>query len=128
MAHRGEGPVRIADIVDGTSTTIMVGEKQLPPTGFGLTNDDNESFYAPGWDNEIFRNGSTSNRPLSDSMHPSVTTGPATTSSNRFGSAHVGGVYFVFGDGRVRHIAYSINATVFRNLCTRNGREVTKEF
>lgn len=129
VSHRGQGSVRIADVVDGTATTIMVGEKQLGSSaGFGATNDDNESYFAPGWDNEIHRNGSTGNRPQPDSLHPSVTSGPVTAGSNRFGAAHAQVVHFVFADGRVRQINYSINANVFRNLCTRNGREVAKEF
>jgi hypothetical protein len=38
----------------------------------------------------------------------------------QFGSAHSTGFQGVFADGSVHMIAYTINATTFRYLCSRN--------
>ncbi|HUQ72699.1 MAG TPA: DUF1559 domain-containing protein [Planctomycetaceae bacterium] len=40
-----------------------------------------------------------------------------------FWSAHSDGAYFLFADGHVRFIGYTVDRNVFRNLGTRNGGE-----
>ena len=52
---RGPGPITLAAVTDGLSTTVMVGEKRMKRDRFGLTSDDNESWAEPGWDSEIYR-------------------------------------------------------------------------
>lgn len=124
LKRRGTAPVGLTAIKDGTSTTIVAGEKQLNQSRFGSTYDDNEPFFAPGWDSEIYRLGSPTLKPLPDTRHPSFTDPDPNVGSNLFGAAHTTSFGVVFGDGAVRFLNYSIDATVFRNLCTRAAKEV----
>lgn len=85
---------------NGTSNTIMVGEKSLSPSYYGNTSSS-------GWDEDIFSGGyggttRTSNIMIRDS-------GSAET--NDWGSAHTGIVQFVFVDGSVRNLPFSWNGT-----------------
>jgi prepilin-type N-terminal cleavage/methylation domain-containing protein len=107
-------------IPDGTSNTIMLGEKQLNVTKFGKTYDDNEAYVAPGWDSEIFRLGSARYPPQHDRYHPSYTNHDPFVGSDQFGSSHPTGFNACLGDGSVRHIRYSVNVEVFRRACVRD--------
>ena len=42
-------------------------------------------------------------------------------------SFHPGGCHFLFGDGSVRFIAYTIDVATWRALGTRNGSEVVNK-
>ena len=113
------GVVRIADVTDGTSGTVMVGEKQLNRAMFGRTTDDNESYCTPGWngDWEVYRWGASS--PAADTNSPSVT-----AASRAFGSAHAAGFGCVFADGSVRFIRYTVTPITWRRVCVRNDSQV----
>jgi prepilin-type N-terminal cleavage/methylation domain-containing protein len=106
-------PLRIADITDGTSTTLLVGEKRMNLYYLGKIprSDDNEG-YTAGNDWDTMRN--TNTPPARDARAASGENGFA-----GFGSSHPSGLNTVFADGAVHHLAFTINATVFARLGAR---------
>ncbi len=114
------GTIRMTDITDGTSATVLVGEKRLNIAGYGQTTDDNESYATPGWngDWEVYRWGTE--QPAQDFRNA----GDVSTPSRVFGSAHGNGFNAVFCDGSVRTIRYSVSLTTWTRACVRNDNQV----
>ena len=112
------GVVRIADVTDGTSSTMMLGEKQLNRAMFGESADDNESFCTPGWngDWEVYRWGA-------EPPGPDFSAPGEIAPSRIFGSAHVSGFTSAFADGSVHFIRYSVTATTWRRACVRDDNQ-----
>jgi hypothetical protein len=104
-----------AQITRGQAHVIMLGEKGMDPLHYtdGMDGGDNESLYV-GQDNDNFR--TTNSPPVLDQA------GVANPIS--FGSSHVVGSHFVFGDGSVHLVSYDVNATVFLAWGIRNSRQV----
>jgi type II secretory pathway pseudopilin PulG len=123
LVRTGQPTVRLSQgsIPDGTSNTVMLGEKQLNVNRLGQTTDDNEAYVAPGWDADIYRHASAVPQP--DHLHPSVLTN-GTNASSRFGSSHTASFNAIMGDHSLRQIRYSVNLTVFRRACQRNDNQV----
>ena len=113
------GVVRVADVVDGTSNTVMLGEKQLNRAMFGLSIDDNESYCTPGWNDdwEVYRWGA-------DAPEPDCHAPGHTAPSRVFGSAHPGGFTCAFADGSVRFVRYSVSPLAWRRACVRDDNQV----
>jgi prepilin-type N-terminal cleavage/methylation domain-containing protein/prepilin-type processing-associated H-X9-DG protein len=102
-------PNRIADIVDGTSTTLLVGEKRFNRAGFGQPQSDDNLGYTAGWDEDTVRR--------TDKVPKPDYNGPSTANDlERFGSSHPGRFNAVFADGSVRSVAYTIDKTLFGYL------------
>jgi type II secretory pathway pseudopilin PulG len=101
-------PVRIADITDGTSNTLMVGEKRLNLADLGKWQQDDNEGYTAGFDHDTVR--SIANPPTPDFR------GTDADPLKRFGSSHPAVMNAVFADGSVHTISYSINRDVFLYL------------
>jgi len=117
--------VRIADITDGTSNTIAVGEVSLStsvsPT---LNNNNNYPVWAGG--NGGGCNGTTT---VGQVLRICDTNYPMNGGNNAaFSSEHVGGVQFLLADGSVRFISQNVSSTTYTELGSRNGGGVVGEF
>lgn len=107
-----------ADIKDGLSNTIFMGEKHVPPTGFGTSSAADTSTYNND-DLEIF------GRDAGPGFGLIMNTEESTTNSRLcFGSYHTGVCQFVLGDGSVRALAVSLDTTVLGCLACRDDGEV----
>ncbi len=121
--RRGRNIVGFAEVRDGSSNTMLLGEKQLNTSRLGLTYDDNEPYVAPGWDSEIYRRGRADLAPKPDSEHTSVTAADPNSGSVLFGSSHPGVFVTSLVDGSTRSLSYSIDLEVFEYFCRRNDGE-----
>ena len=107
--------VKIRDIRDGTSSTIIAGERKTDEqlgwlsTWVGVVPEGAEAF------NRIL--GSTDHTPNSPAGH-----------FDDFSSQHAGGAHFLLGDGSVRFISDSVDLNLFQALSTRQGGESVGEF
>ena len=123
-------PVKIAKITDGTSKTLLVGEKYLRPDLYeGLISWSDDQGWSDGWDLDDLR--STCFAPMSDGDGLGYSF-PHNQSNDyfgsvadvvTFGSAHTGGFNAVFVDGSIHTISYDIDVVVFNGLGTRAGGE-----
>ncbi len=105
-----------ASITDGTSNTIGIGEKWMGQSEYSKhTCADNEG-YTSGFDWDIVRWGD--NPPRKDVLNND-------NCKTEFGSAHAGGAHFVYCDGSVHMINFTIDQTTFRNLSQRDDGQVT---
>lgn len=110
---------------DGTSNTLLIGEKQTNVKNFGSSGGDNEPYVNSGWDQDEIRWGAIGNNPKHDADHPAE---PPTYWSGRFGSSHSGAFNGVMTDGSVRSISYNVDAETFRRVCVRNDMQPIGEF
>lgn len=100
--------VRMADILDGTSTTIFVGEKIIEPGDLGWMSGTRATLRNTG----TALNAKTPASALISNVYV-----------GGFGSRHPGGANFCFGDGSVRFLSEKINPSVFRDLGNRDDGE-----
>jgi len=122
---------RLAEVTDGSSNSIMVGEKSIPATRLGVDGGDNENWHNSGWDEDNVRwhfmpSGDTDI--INTPPFLNMATNSGTVWRRHFGSAHSGGYNAVFGDGSVRFIKFTIDPTTHRFLCTIDDGGVIGDF
>jgi len=111
-------PVRMAQISDGTSNTMVVGEKFLRPDLYEGGSVSDDKGWTDGWDPDSMR--TTCYQPLQDTLSgPDNVYGPSVDVVN-FGSAHSGGFNAVFADGAVHSISYDIEPEIFDGMGNRD--------
>ena len=111
--------VRLLEITDGTSTTLMVGEKHLRPIDLGDGTYDG-CIYSATPAGLSFRQAG-SRYPLALGLTDDQTV-------PKFGSWHSGVVNFVFCDGHVAGLQKSMSSTTLGFLVTRAGGEVIPDY
>jgi prepilin-type processing-associated H-X9-DG protein len=97
-AFRGSQPVRMAEITDGRSNTLIVGE------------------------------ATNSSIPWMKPEDIDITTHPALGAAGGFSSHHPGGAHFLMCDGAVRYLSQSIAQQTLDALYTRDGNEQVGNF
>ena len=124
--------VRMATITDGTSNTLLLGEKWLRPDQYltGSWMDDHN--FLSGLDQDLIRIGdrppirdtnknpftnvlvaSGDNNPCCDWYRDPNTQSPSPRLGSYFGGAHPGGMNALSADGSVRGISWNISQAVF---------------
>jgi prepilin-type N-terminal cleavage/methylation domain-containing protein len=123
VVRYGYGPlVTMNSITDGTSNTLMVGEKRLNIHYLNQYQSDDNEGYTDGWDHDAERY--TNHPPL-----PDYNANNGGDGQQRFGGSHTGGFMAVLCDGHVRMINYSISQTTFDHLGTINdGQPLGPDF
>jgi len=122
--------IKLSSITDGSSHTIMIGEKFLHPSRWTSGDDaaDNESMYV-GYDNDHFRSTNATYYPPKRDVRE---IGGSPVSGNAlytFGSAHVAGFNAVFCDGSVKMVGYNMDIDNYRRIGNRaDGQTVTWDF
>jgi len=122
------GGIRFADVTDGTSQTILIGENSGRPHTYHTGNLDVSptppNDYGGGWadwDNPNQMHGSNPDGSSTNGVGPC-----AINCSNNGGmySFHPGGVNVAYADGSVRYLRKETPMTVMAALITRAGGEV----
>ncbi|MBL8888882.1 MAG: DUF1559 domain-containing protein [Planctomycetaceae bacterium] len=103
--------VRIAQVTDGTSNTLFVGERT---SDLGISTWSGVMLEVP---EPIARILGTCDHPPSPTPHH----------FEDFGSRHPGGANFLMVDGATRFISSEIGPETYLALATRSGKEVVKE-
>jgi prepilin-type N-terminal cleavage/methylation domain-containing protein len=120
--------VRIGQISDGTSKTLMIGEKYLNPNYYQTGDacvDNNSNSQGNDWDvNRWFPSLRTGTLTLVDARRPMRDTPGFENCTHRMGSAHVSQLHAVFCDGSVRGIPYDVDLNVYASYGSRDGEEV----
>jgi prepilin-type N-terminal cleavage/methylation domain-containing protein len=135
---------KLADITDGTSSTLLIGEKYVVaigaydptwkrppsdpgPNSYGPCNDDQG--YVDGWDNDAicfaegggnFLVASRDGFGVELPRRIDPITGDTDDCGNNFGSIHESMMMAVFCDGSVHAINYDIDPTVYGRICRIN--------
>jgi prepilin-type N-terminal cleavage/methylation domain-containing protein len=113
----------LQSVTDGTSQTLMIGEKHVNPTDIG---DDSlgDGPILGSFAHTIIRIAGQSN--LTGGTAFGLTRSPMETTNRqfRFGSWHVGVCNFVLGDGSVRSLRNDIDLTTLSRLAARADGDV----
>jgi prepilin-type N-terminal cleavage/methylation domain-containing protein/prepilin-type processing-associated H-X9-DG protein len=118
--------IRVAEVTDGLSKTILAGETNFGQLDYTWTSGPSvgQPRYGLGewaWGYAGASFGSTGT-PINRHNDTSITS--RTQRLTAFRSDHPGGANFLFGDASVRFLQAGVDATVYRHLGTRAGGEI----
>ena len=132
----GCSSIRMRDVTDGTSNTIMVGETYTD-VSFGKDGQGMDYWQLGGgqlgswnpWNTTkggeftecLGSTGPKMNSRLDPTVHGHLM-------EASFGSYHIGGAHFALADGSARFISENIDLNIYHGLGSRNGGEVLGEF
>jgi prepilin-type N-terminal cleavage/methylation domain-containing protein/prepilin-type processing-associated H-X9-DG protein len=118
---------RIADITDGLSNTLFVGERctNMSSTTWtgAVTNGVVPAQRYPSPIDQLANAEAASALVLSHGSKDHLPNNPLVFDADATASFHISGVNFLFGDGSVHSITNSINGSLYEALLTRAGGE-----
>ena len=126
---------RIGDAIDGTSNTLLLGERRFEDRVFDSDTGDRIRDWGWVWfgaQGDCFLGTSA---PINFQLPENFPTLDAGTQQllfddriNAYGSMHPGGAQVALVDGSVRFLSETISPITFRALGTRDGSEVVSDF
>jgi prepilin-type processing-associated H-X9-DG protein len=123
-------PIKVGNIPDGASNTLMISEKYVPVNIDSMASDAGDqygAYYFYNSDTVRFANV----QPLQDGTSSTAayagnSTVPALNNqafvTHPFGSAHPAAMNAAMADGSVRSIRYSVDLDTFKKACGRNDK------
>lgn len=109
-----DSKTRIADIIDGTSNTVMVGEISW----------DGANVYRT-WHRGCDGTACASAKNILNGLNttPYISTAPANFNEVSFGSQHPGGAQFAVSDGSVRFLSETVDLALYKAAADCAGKE-----
>jgi prepilin-type N-terminal cleavage/methylation domain-containing protein/prepilin-type processing-associated H-X9-DG protein len=114
----GQSKVKITEVSDGTSNTLLFGERFHKDRGGYAIEQWGRWIYPSDRRDVLMTTGAPMNY---DTLQPPGSTAQRVAA---FGSGHSGGANFAFVDGSIHFLSSSIDLTAYQSLSTRNGGEV----
>jgi prepilin-type N-terminal cleavage/methylation domain-containing protein len=122
--YSGLKPERMADVTDGLSNTLFVGERHTK------THATRGMFWADSFN--LYSKGATYPGLTNIYLQPDYDLCASRVDANYckygWGSLHLGGMNWLLGDGSVRNMSINIDMIVFMALSTIAGDEVLPDF
>jgi prepilin-type N-terminal cleavage/methylation domain-containing protein len=120
--------VRLADITDGATNSLLLGEKFLHPKAFhGQSYCSDDQGYVDGWDNDTIGlakgNGHANDPPVPPKHISAGGPDPYDECGSFFGSIHTS-CHFVFCDCSVHSVDFGIDPTTWLRLCSINDGQI----
>lgn len=116
-------PINLGAITDGTSNTMMLGEKRLIPTQYmtGAWHDDRG--WTDGWDPDVMR---LTSAPLGPDVRSEVdqNSGLVGDIGYHFGSAHPNGLNICYADTSVKFVPFTIDRNTFNRMGHRQDNRI----
>ena len=100
-------PTRLKDIVDGTSHTMLCGDKRLNVAELGFWQEDDNEGYTAGWDEDTMRR---------TDLAPDADHSGSGDGNEQFGSSHSSVFNVALADGSVHAVAFTIAPHLFKSL------------
>ena len=112
--------VSFPQITDGSSNTLVIGEKRLQPSNYLVGDWHDDHGFTGGWDPDILRSTICTIGPDKDN----IDSNEARVAGFRFGSAHPSIMNAGFADGSVHSVNFDIELELFNSLAHRSDGEV----
>jgi prepilin-type processing-associated H-X9-DG protein len=130
----GAPPVKLSDIVDGSTQTFMVGEQDYGLRNYRFSPPDPRAGLVRGG-NGVWCDGYPTSSsfsaygPFNEHRYVSPADGPDFRERSgiaSFRSEHAAGAHFLYADGAVSFLGENVDRDIYRSLATRAGNELIR--